>query len=416
MLRGHKSQHLAACKVMSNATRNIPKPPPIPLNRPYLPKPPLMPKNRSDGLHTHCSRCVIIGKCVQSSKICPVVYCLLECGSRFHLCKEDEHRDLCPNLRVRCWFLSDGCQKTMLRSERAHHVAVCEVINRSNRSHSQPFPTIRSNIPNPPPPPPPMNRSCVHKQPSLSMNISNIPHPPPLPMNRKTNVPKPPTYQLNTSIIPTPPPIPGNRPDGPHKHCLKCFSPGKCGQTKCCPVVFCALGCGALYHTCKDEQHQELCPSMVVPCINLNNGCRETMLRGERSCHLAAACEVIRRLAPLAYPSEKPGIPRPPPKVNGKMVMGKFVSIPPPPPGLFVGRQTINPPPVNRKNLPKPPTLHVNRSSIPKTPLPANSPNPLKPSVLPLTGSNIPPSPTLRSSIPPSPTLRSYIPSFSWFS
>ena len=56
---------------------------------------------------------------------CALVPCRLLCGALFHLCKEEDHLLLCPNVRVPCLNAEYGCQLQMPRSARAAHLQVC---------------------------------------------------------------------------------------------------------------------------------------------------------------------------------------------------------------------------------------------------------------------------------------------------
>lgn len=74
-----------------------------------------------------------------------------------------------------------------------------------------------------------------------------------------------------------------------HVHCLSCINlrcmvrpePGLS-----CDLVSCPLICGAVFHSCKSDEHQLLCPMMRVPCLNSDYGCPATMMRNQISAHL----------------------------------------------------------------------------------------------------------------------------------
>ncbi|KAM3869168.1 F-box only protein 40-like [Diretmus argenteus] len=79
------------------------------------------------GLHVHCESCYS-RRCrtrVEVSVSCAVIPCHLLCGAIFHLCKEEEHLLLCPNVRVPCLNVEYGCPVTMTRSWQAAHLQVC---------------------------------------------------------------------------------------------------------------------------------------------------------------------------------------------------------------------------------------------------------------------------------------------------
>uniref|UniRef100_A0A8C6SR86 F-box protein 40, tandem duplicate 1 n=1 Tax=Neogobius melanostomus TaxID=47308 RepID=A0A8C6SR86_9GOBI len=82
---------------------------------------------RQKGGHTHCDSC-LLRRCrarVEPSVCCPLSTCRLLCGALFHLCKEEEHLLLCPNVRVPCINAEFGCPLQMLRSARAEHLQYC---------------------------------------------------------------------------------------------------------------------------------------------------------------------------------------------------------------------------------------------------------------------------------------------------
>ena len=69
-----------------------------------------------------------------------------------------------------------------------------------------------------------------------------------------------------------------------HGHCVNCFS--RHCRTPGCPLVPCERGCGAVAHQCKMEDHEMVCTSKVVPCINAVNGCQTSLPRHKMSAHL----------------------------------------------------------------------------------------------------------------------------------
>lgn len=56
---------------------------------------------------------------------CALIPCRLLCGAVFHLCKEEDHLLLCPNVRVPCLNAAYGCQVHLPRSSQAAHLQVC---------------------------------------------------------------------------------------------------------------------------------------------------------------------------------------------------------------------------------------------------------------------------------------------------
>ena len=73
---------------------------------------------------------------------------------------------------------------------------------------------------------------------------------------------------------------------GLHRHCWTCFNVRKCRDRDACPVVECGLGCGWLYHACKQEEHLLLCPLQRVSCLNAGYGCDQEMARQDLTSHL----------------------------------------------------------------------------------------------------------------------------------
>lgn len=79
------------------------------------------------GLHPHCEKCHN-QQCklpVDISSSCVFITCHLHCGAAFHLCKEDEHRLICPKEIVPCLNSGYGCPMTMIRQRLAKHLETC---------------------------------------------------------------------------------------------------------------------------------------------------------------------------------------------------------------------------------------------------------------------------------------------------
>ncbi|KAK5858047.1 hypothetical protein PBY51_011244 [Eleginops maclovinus] len=74
-----------------------------------------------------------------------------------------------------------------------------------------------------------------------------------------------------------------------HSHCMNCIKrrcmvrpePGVC-----CDLIGCPLVCGAVFHSCKLEEHRLLCPYERLPCINCGFGCPFSIARIRMSKHL----------------------------------------------------------------------------------------------------------------------------------
>ncbi|KAM9798186.1 F-box only protein 30-like [Neosynchiropus ocellatus] len=75
-----------------------------------------------------------------------------------------------------------------------------------------------------------------------------------------------------------------------HVHCLTCIHL-KCmlrpQQGISCELVACPLMCGAVFHSCKIDEHQLLCQLAKVPCLNSSYGCPATLLRRQMTAHLS---------------------------------------------------------------------------------------------------------------------------------
>nr|XP_046267318.1 F-box only protein 40-like [Scatophagus argus]XP_046267319.1 F-box only protein 40-like [Scatophagus argus] len=77
--------------------------------------------------HVHCDSCYS-RRCrarVEVSVCCALIPCRLHCGALFHLCKEEDHLLLCPNVRVPCLNAEYGCPVHLPRSSQAAHLQVC---------------------------------------------------------------------------------------------------------------------------------------------------------------------------------------------------------------------------------------------------------------------------------------------------
>uniref|UniRef100_A0A3P9IQ82 F-box protein 40, tandem duplicate 1 n=1 Tax=Oryzias latipes TaxID=8090 RepID=A0A3P9IQ82_ORYLA len=108
--------------------------------------------------HVHCDSC--FSRCcrarVEASVCCALIPCRLLCGALFHLCKEEDHLLLCPNVRVPCLNAEYGCPVQLPRSSRAAHLQVCPASvvccsmewNRwpVNDAHSHPNTELHENL------------------------------------------------------------------------------------------------------------------------------------------------------------------------------------------------------------------------------------------------------------------------------
>lgn len=53
-----------------------------------------------------------------------------------------------------------------------------------------------------------------------------------------------------------------------------------------CDLIFCPLVCGAVFHSCKADEHQLICPLVRIPCLNSGYGCAATIVRHQMYAHL----------------------------------------------------------------------------------------------------------------------------------
>ncbi|XP_041654404.1 F-box only protein 40 [Cheilinus undulatus] len=78
-------------------------------------------------------------------------------------------------------------------------------------------------------------------------------------------------------------------PVGRHEHCDKCYNincQAPIQTSFSCRTIKCGKNCGAIFHICKQEEHQLLCPNETVPCLNVFYGCPVIMLRHRQAKHL----------------------------------------------------------------------------------------------------------------------------------
>uniref|UniRef100_A0ACB8ETE5 F-box only protein 40 n=1 Tax=Sphaerodactylus townsendi TaxID=933632 RepID=A0ACB8ETE5_9SAUR len=79
------------------------------------------------GPHKHCEKC--FNRYCQAPVVpavsCLVISCRACCGAAFHMCKEEEHRLLCPLEQVPCLNSVYGCPFTMARFKVAKHLQAC---------------------------------------------------------------------------------------------------------------------------------------------------------------------------------------------------------------------------------------------------------------------------------------------------
>ncbi|XP_069557907.1 F-box only protein 30-like [Brachyistius frenatus] len=74
-----------------------------------------------------------------------------------------------------------------------------------------------------------------------------------------------------------------------HVHCMSCFNRRCMVRPEAgtsCDLITCPLVCGAVFHSCKGDEHQLLCSLMRIPCLNSGYGCPATLVRNQMSAHL----------------------------------------------------------------------------------------------------------------------------------
>ncbi|KAM5164543.1 F-box only protein 30 [Mantella aurantiaca] len=74
-----------------------------------------------------------------------------------------------------------------------------------------------------------------------------------------------------------------------HVHCASCVSRRCMMRLEAgvsCDLVSCLHVCGAVFHSCKADEHRILCPLERVPCLNQGFGCPSVMTRNKLAEHL----------------------------------------------------------------------------------------------------------------------------------
>uniref|UniRef100_A0AAY5KG83 F-box only protein 30 n=1 Tax=Esox lucius TaxID=8010 RepID=A0AAY5KG83_ESOLU len=99
-----------------------------------------------------------------------------------------------------------------------------------------------------------------------------------------------------------------------HAHCLNCVN-RRCmirpETGVSCDLIGCPLVCGAVFHSCKAEEHHLLCPFERVPCLNTGFGCPFTIARHKMSEHLetcpasVVCCTMEWNRWPVSYSDRK---------------------------------------------------------------------------------------------------------------
>ncbi|CAJ1078459.1 F-box only protein 30-like [Xyrichtys novacula] len=77
--------------------------------------------------------------------------------------------------------------------------------------------------------------------------------------------------------------------DVDHVHCVSCVNQRCMVRPEpgvSCDLISCPQVCGAVFHSCKVDEHHFLCPLVRVPCLNSGYGCPATLLRNQMYAHL----------------------------------------------------------------------------------------------------------------------------------
>ncbi|XP_061599929.1 F-box only protein 30a [Cololabis saira] len=99
-----------------------------------------------------------------------------------------------------------------------------------------------------------------------------------------------------------------------HPHCLKCIN-RRCmvrlDPGVSCDLMGCPLVCGAVFHSCKLDEHRLLCPYERLPCLNSGFGCPFTIARIKMAKHLETCpasivcCTMEWNRWPVSYADHK---------------------------------------------------------------------------------------------------------------
>ncbi|XP_060938756.1 F-box only protein 30a [Limanda limanda] len=99
-----------------------------------------------------------------------------------------------------------------------------------------------------------------------------------------------------------------------HPHCLKCIKRRCMVRPEAgvsCDLICCPLVCGAVFHSCKLEEHRLLCPYERVPCLNTGFGCPFSIARIRMAKHLETCpasivcCTMEWNRWPVSYADRK---------------------------------------------------------------------------------------------------------------
>lgn len=99
-----------------------------------------------------------------------------------------------------------------------------------------------------------------------------------------------------------------------HSHCLKCINRRCMVRPETgvsCDLIGCPLVCGAVFHSCKLDEHRLLCPYERLPCLNSGFGCPFTIPRIKMAQHLETCpasivcCTMEWNRWPVSYSDRK---------------------------------------------------------------------------------------------------------------
>uniref|UniRef100_H3AC23 F-box only protein 30 n=1 Tax=Latimeria chalumnae TaxID=7897 RepID=H3AC23_LATCH len=99
-----------------------------------------------------------------------------------------------------------------------------------------------------------------------------------------------------------------------HMHCINCVSKRCMARPEngvSCDLIGCPLVCGAVFHSCKADEHRILCPLERVPCLNKGFGCPFTVTRNKIAEHLeicpasVVCCTMEWNRWPVSYADRK---------------------------------------------------------------------------------------------------------------
>lgn len=74
-----------------------------------------------------------------------------------------------------------------------------------------------------------------------------------------------------------------------HVHCMSCVNQRCMVRPQpgvSCDLINCPLVCGAVFHSCKVDEHNLMCPLVRVTCLNGGYGCPATLVRNQMYAHL----------------------------------------------------------------------------------------------------------------------------------